>query len=301
MDELMKLAEHHHGLLTRDQARGLGLPGHRLDGEIRRKHFERVGRNVYRVVGSVPTWRQSLLCGVLLAGAGAAASRRSAATLFGEEGFGNPIEISRPRRKTRWTGSGTLFESTFLPAHHIRTIDQIPVTSIARTLFDICGHERVSSPRKLRMLRHALQKGWVTPAGLRAIHAEMRTHGRDGVTFLHNFLETLDDEPPTESELEELVLAVLVRAGVPLPRRQVALGDADGFIGRVDFLYAVAGLIIEADGRGHATWEQQIADRQRVRRLVAAGYAVIQVTWRELIEDPSDFIASVRAILARAA
>jgi hypothetical protein len=209
--------------------------------------------------------------------------------------------VARPRRKTPWTGAGTLFESGFLPPAHVRTVDHIPVTSIARTLFDICGHPDVRRSRKLLVVRSALHEGLVSPAGLRAIHAEMRAPGRDGVTFLRDFLETLDDEPPTESELEDLTLAVLARAGIPLPRRQVSLGDGDGFIGRVDFFYEDVRLIIEADGRGHGTWGQQVTDRQRVRRLVAAGYKVIQVTWRELVEDPSDFIASVRAILARAA
>lgn len=297
----MDCAERSHGVITRAQALGLGLSQDRVDGHLRARRFERVGSGVYRIRGSVPTWRQALLSAVLLAGAGAAASHRSAATLFGVDGYGAPVEVCRLRRKTAWTGRGRLFESGYLPTHHLRTIDQIPVTSVARTLFDICGHDRVSSARKVRTLRQALQRGWVTPAGLRAIHAEMRSPGRNGVRFLRDFLETVDDEPPTESELEELVLSVLMRAGVPLPRRQVRLGDDEGFIGRVDFLYEVAGLIIEADGRGHATWEQQIADRQRVRRLVAAGFQVVQVTWRELIDDPSDFIASVRAILTRAA
>ena len=40
-----------------------------------------------------------------------------------------------------------------------------------------------------------------------------------------------------ESELEARFIALVSASGLPQPERQVDLGDADSWIGRVDFVY----------------------------------------------------------------
>jgi very-short-patch-repair endonuclease len=69
-------------------------------------------------------------------------------------------------------------------------------------------------------------------------------------------------------------------------------------VGRVDFLYQVARVVIEGDSRRfHTSWLDQEADRLRDLRLTAAGFHVVRVTWHQLKEHPEEFVAAVRALV----
>jgi very-short-patch-repair endonuclease len=58
-------------------------------------------------------------------------------------------------------------------------------------------------------------------------------------------------------------------------------------------------LVGELDGweshRGRLAFE---SDRERDRKLVAAGWRVIRVTWRQLHDEPDELERDLRAILA---
>jgi very-short-patch-repair endonuclease len=59
-------------------------------------------------------------------------------------------------------------------------------------------------------------------------------------------------------------------------------------------------VILEVDGYGfHGHRQAFERDRARDARLVAAGYVVIRVTWRQLTEKPSAVAATIAATLAR--
>jgi very-short-patch-repair endonuclease len=82
-------------------------------------------------------------------------------------------------------------------------------------------------------------------------------------------------------------------ARLPQPRSNVRIG---GF--EVDFLWPDEKLIVEVDGyRYHSHRAAFEADRQRDARLVAAGFRVIRVTWRQLTEQPLAVIATIAAAL----
>ena len=297
MELIQKWAEVHHGLVRRRDAADLGVTRSQFDSEVRRGYLERVAEGVYRIRGSVPTWRQRLLGAVWAAGADAAASHRSAAALSPLPGFPpGPIEVVRPHHSGRRRPVGRVRETSFLPAHHVSSIDGIPVTSAARTIFDLCGVVRPE--RADRAVENGLAAGLTTYAGLATVLAECARPGRAGVTVLRELLARRGDGyVPTESELERLVVAVLEAAGLPLPERQVVLGNAETQIGRVDFLYRAACLVIEADGSQHGGWLASQADERRDAMLRAAGFEVIRVHWRMLIDEPELFVAAVRRAL----
>lgn len=66
----------------------------------------------------------------------------------------------------------------------------------------------------------------------------------------------------------------------------------------VDFLWRAHGLILEVDGyafHGHrAAFER---DRKRDAALVAAGWRVIRVTWRQITDEPFTVVATVARAL----
>ena len=122
-----------------------------------------------------------------------------------------------------------------------------------------------------------------------------RARGRAGTGTLRRLLAEAADEPPfTRSELERLFLELLRKANLPLP---VVNGLVLTY--EVDFHWPHHRLIVEADSRGfhaHALAFQQ--DRQRDLDLELAGWHVLRVTWRQVLEEPERVAALLRARLA---
>jgi len=304
MKKLMKLAGRQHGTFAGRQAKEFGVEKHDLKRLLREGVVERAAWGVYRLVGSDRTWRQRLMIAVLAAGPGAAVSGKAAAALLGLRGYREgPVEVTQTRRPSRRNPVlGTMEHSScFLPEHQVRVVDGIPVLCAERVVFDLCG--RAFPERAKRIVKDALGSGHTTLAKLATTLVETGARGRPGTVQLRAVLAILaEEESITESELEDLVEAVLLAAGLPLPDRQVNVGNTETPIGRVDFLYRAARLVIEADGRAwHDGWSMTEADQRRDKLLVAAGYQVIHTNWRELVTEPEILVNAVRAVLQRAA
>jgi len=306
MAELELKAESEHGLVLPTHIRGLNLNLDTIEQRARAGSLERLGPRLYRIPGSPRTWRQQVRAAVEAAGPGAMASHWTAAALRGLPGFDEDwdrIEVTRPRARKHPGLIGRVHESRRILPEHCRPVDGIATSSISRTLFDLCGSRDVHSFRTERAMANALNAKMVRPAELRMTLVQMARRGRRGSALFAALVEACaGGGPATESEMEQLVLAVLRNAGLPMPQTQVELGAADGWIGRVDFLYTEARLVIEADSeRHHASWLDRDADRRRDAALVAAGFRVIRVSWRQLRTDPTTFTAAIRAVLATAA
>jgi very-short-patch-repair endonuclease len=302
MRKLRKLAERQYGVFSRTQAKVCQVTPAELKGMLRSGEIECVTWGVYRIVGSVPSWHQRLMIAVLAAGPGAAVAGKAAAALLGMPGYRQgPVEVVQTRRPSRRFHYGQEHSTTFLPERQVRVVAGIPVTSVERTIFDLCG--RASEKRARWLVKIAVSKKFTTPSKLALVLTETGAFGRPGTRMLRLVLAALkDDDPPTESELEDLVLAVLAAAGLELPNRQVEVGGTTAPIGRIDFLYRGAGIVIEADSkRWHGNWVATEADHRRDALLTAAGFHVIRTNFQQLVEEPELFVNAIRGALARAA
>jgi very-short-patch-repair endonuclease len=68
----------------------------------------------------------------------------------------------------------------------------------------------------------------------------------------------------------------------------------------VDFFWPAENLIVEVDGyRYHSHRAAFERDRQRDARLLAAGFVVIRITWRQLTEKPLTVVATIASALSR--
>ena len=179
-------------------------------------------------------------------------------------------------------------------------IDGIPVTCVERTVFDIAAH---SGERRARQLvKRVVGRKLTTMPKHAAVLTELGRRGRAGTRMLRAVLGALAEEPLTESELEDLVLAVLRATGVELPERQVEVGGTRAPIGRIDFLYRLARIVIEADSkRWHGDWVATEEDHRRDAKLTAAGYHVIRTNWGQLVDEPELFVNAVLGALERSA
>ena len=86
-------------------------------------------------------------------------------------------------------------------------------------------------------------------------------------------------------------------AELPEPAVNARLGDVE-----VDFLWALARVIVEVDGRRyHDSGPSFERDRRRDARLAADGYVALRFTWREINERPAVVVARIAQALARRA
>jgi very-short-patch-repair endonuclease len=181
-----------------------------------------------------------------------------------------------------------------IPEDEREVVDGIPVTSVTRTILDLAA---VVSRRQLE---RAVNEMEVRELRARRSLPDLlaRYPRRRGTAVLRHLLEDRASfVGVTENDLEEAFLALIDRSGLPRPRI-----NADLFIrGRVirpDFTWPGARLVVETDGGAvHRTDRAFERDRERDRVLIAEGWRVMRVTWRQLRDSPGEVAADVREAL----
>ena len=179
----------------------------------------------------------------------------------------------------------------------VMVVDGIPCTSLARTLLDLAevvdrrGLERAIDRAEVLRLLDMLAVNDVIA----------RANGRRGVALLRSVLGEHDPGSTiTDSDLEELLLAICRTAGLPTPEVNVWV-PVPGEQFKVDFLWRRKRLVVETDGRDvHTTRRAFERDRERDQRLMLAGWRVVRFTWRQLTREPERVAATLRALLAQA-
>lgn len=192
--------------------------------------------------------------------------------------------------------------SAAIHGHNVRRIDprdrttlnEIPVTSVHRTLLDIA---EFATPRELRLAVEAAdQRGLLD---LREIEATIaRNPGRHGIRALRGTVHELTGPTPwTQSEFERHFLAFVREAGFSEPQFNVIV---EGEL--VDAVWHQQRLIVELDTYGtHGGRARFETDRRRDVRLTLAGYRVIRITQRRLIDEPERISTELEAFLQAAA
>jgi Protein of unknown function (DUF559) len=289
------LATTQHGLITRAQAIGCGFSDKGIEHRLQSGRWCLLVRGLYRFPGAIDTSRQRAMAAVLASGDGSALSHGSASALRGLPGFSiEPIVVSVARHGRRDLAGVRLEQSLALPPHHVQIVDGIPCTTVARTLFDLCGDVHVL--RAERALDTALARKLVTLPALWRVLDELAEHGRAGTVLMRTLLtEREPDYVPPESELEARFVELVSKHGLATPERQVDLGDDAGWIGRVDFLFRGARLVVEVDGAEfHDGLIDQRSDEARDARLQSAGWFVLRFRWDDVVNRPAAVAHSIR-------
>lgn len=310
--EAIAMAAKQHGAMHRDQLTATGHSSYAIRRAVHLGLIRPLTRDVFLLAGAPDTWLRQLWAAHLELGAGSAVSRRAAAALLTLPGYeSGRVEILRKEQAPHPSRLATMHQSSWLPPAHLTTVDGLPCTSLARTLFDLAG---LSSPNRLRRGRSFVHERRVertvdhaiTQLGLRIdqladVLATLGGRGRPGTQLMRRIIDARGEGyVATDSELEDLLCDVLEAHGLPRPERQRALGG-DLPAGRVDVVYLDARLVIEADSRLHHTaLIDADADRWRDIELAAAGFTVIRVTWWILVHEPDRFADRVSRVLQRA-
>jgi very-short-patch-repair endonuclease len=283
------LAEGQHGVVSRAQLLELGIDADVIDYRLKRVRLRPVHRGVYTIGHRLLTQHGRWMAAVLTYGPHAVLSHRAAASLWGMRGGGR-VEVTVPAgRRGR---ADIRVHRANLPPDERTTHRGIPTTTVPRTLLDLSA---VVQRHELRgALREAERRRLTDPLSLHDLVA--RYERRPGLRAVRALLAEASIGLRTiRSELEERFQDFLIRAGLPLPHTNVVI---EGY--EVDCVWPEQRLIVELDG--HATHSPTHAfelDRARDRRLEAAGWRVIRITWRQLEQEPELVEADLRRLLLR--
>lgn len=300
-DELNQLIARQHATLTRRQARKAGVHRSVVNRRIARGIWIATNREVLRVASAPRTERQQVMEVVLSGGPDAVATASTALALRGLRGARPlPAVVTTARRPPRWALPGVA--GTFrLPESHRTEVDGIPTTTVARALFDLGG--RVHPDRLARSVDAALAAKKVTIAALDGVLDDLAEHGRHGSAALREVLEPRRrGGPRSTTDLEANFLDLVRAAGLPEPACQVDLGGRLAWIGRVDFLWRGARVIVEIDGGAyHDSLTDRADDEERDRAFEAAGWIVLRFSDLDISTRPTSVIRTLSRALALAA
>ena len=170
----------------------------------------------------------------------------------------------------------------------------IPVTRPARTVLDLATVE----PALVEgALDDALVRGLTTLTSVIACSAApAATAGADVPSSGTWWRNGGRGAGPPKSRLEDRIVSVLRRHGLPEPVRQHRVTLPDGRVVRIDLAYPDVRVGIEADGRvWHSGRSDCARDRSRANRLAAIGWTLLRYGWADL-ERQQELVAEVAAV-----
>jgi very-short-patch-repair endonuclease len=294
--QVARLAARQHGLVTRSQLADVGVSPQAVDRLVARGRYTWIHRSVYRA-GPVVGPRAAELGAVLAIGRGARVSHLSAARLWGVvpgRSASSPVEVAVVGGGRTSRPGIRLHRVARLPDDECAAVDGVPVTGIPRTLVDLAS--RLGRRDLEQALARAERERLTTLDDVQAV-ADQYPLAR-GVPGLRAILDHTSGPALTDSEMEELFLALVREAAseIPEPRVNASAGPF-----RLDFYWPEFRIAVETDGyRHHGVRPRFEGDRQRTARLAAMGIQVIPVTWRQLTEERVATAVRIAKALVRA-
>jgi len=285
-----RLAATEWSVLSLDDLRRCGLSEDMVCRRVVRGQLHWVHQGIYAVGHSNIPLEGKFLAAVKACGAGAVLSHFAAAALWAmvdwdERHIDVTVNDTTPR-----THAGVRIHRTwYLESTDVRRHRGIPVTSPARTALDVCSLLPERGAR--RAIRKALSDGLLGTRQLIEILGSQAK--RPGAGRLRRIIAA--GAVPTRSELEDVVLDLVLVAGLGPPDVNVAM-ILDGRRVVPDFRWPDRRLIVEADGRiwhDNKLAREDDADRQAL--LEMHGERVVRVTWEQAISDRPRTIKRLRA------
>ncbi|MEE6179123.1 hypothetical protein [Mycobacterium sp. 050134] len=255
-----------------------------------RRWYRKVFRDVYTRKFEEPSLDDRIRGAWLWARRGAVIAGLAASALHGARWVDADATVELVAKSAR-PQRGLLVRNETLDADEIASTSGLPVTSVARTAFDLGRHQ----PRGQALARlDALMRA--TPFSFEDVALLAKRHrGARGVRRLAEVLPLVDGgaASPKESWLRLL----LIDAGLPRPVTQISVNDGWRTIGVLDLGWEDYQVALEYDGDQHRTDRRQfVKDIGRLGKLEDLGWVVIRVVAEH---RPDGIIRRAEQALAR--
>jgi very-short-patch-repair endonuclease len=282
-----------HGVASRGELLAAGVGRRAIQHRLRSGRYLRLYEGVYAIGHADLTVAGRRRAIVLACGGWAVLSHRSAAGAWGiRPDGGTTWEVTvRKASRVRPAAPVTVYRHPSLRPDEVTTLDDIPVTTVARTLLDLAA---VVPARHLRRAVEAAdqQQLFDLTAVRRILDAHPRRPGRGRLLTLLEELKHHSQER-TRSDVEAAFLQLCVDHGLPRPRVNRTTGGREH-----DFTWPDHGLVVEIDGYAyHRTRRAFREDRARDRALLTAGRRVARFTASEVLNDADAVASELRALL----
>lgn len=289
MAVVLSAASRQYGLVTRHQWLDAGLSQRQLEHATRRGGIRVVFPGVYVLPGSKPCFERDVLAACLFTGG--VASHRCAAYLWKFRKFERPVvEILVAKGHTPKVEGMTVRRTGRLDPSERTRLGALPITSRARTLTDLVS---VSPQRVEGAMDGALHRRQVSLRTLQQMldSAGPRHPARHVLAPL--VAARLAGVRPTESELEDDLLAVIRRHGLPEPVRQHPCRGS-----RIDFAYPDLLMGIEANSvEAHAAREDVQRNARKANVLV--DWWILYFTHEDVHGTPADVARTIEETIVR--
>lgn len=293
-----ELAAKQYGTISRAQLLALGETDDMIDGAIASGLLVRQFPGAYLLAGA-KTCRETRFWSALhFAGDGAVLSHASAGWHWRLEGLGRQpppfVDVSIPwERRVQSTRQLRVHRTRSLVlAKDFATLAGIPVTSISRTLIDLCEDLNESA------MEHAYDSVVRRDEQNRKAVIEALFRLRLGRPHLDTLatIANRKEHGCTKSWLENETRQVLRAVNIPLPRPQHPLHDKYGrLIGIFDFAWPETRVVLAVDGwefhKDRDVWEK---DHRQQGQLAAIRWLRIPVTYRRLMFERAAFLSELR-------
>lgn len=256
--------------------------------ELRGPGYARVFHGVYAAADVAPTLRMRAEAALLVAPAGAALARHTAARLWGGVVPPTPeIHLTlRPVSRLRVSGIDARVRAGSATTHHHGLL----MTTPAQTFVDL-GTE-LGLVDLVVLGDSMVRAGAVTPEEL--LRAAGTAPGRRAARRGAELVRARVDSP-----METRLRLLLVLAGLPEPVVDVAIRDEGGrVVYRLDLGYPQVRVAVEYDGRQHAENTAQWRwDVRRREELESDGWRLVVVLAGDVYREPARTLARVVAAL----
>ena len=276
---VLQIAAGQLGAISRRQVLAVGISEDQIDHRLARRRWTRAHRGVY-VLGppALIEW-QAEMAGVLAVGKATLLGADSALAAYGlrAKPRGNPTVLAMARDPRAREGID-IVRAPLLDHRDTRWFKGIPIVSPALALLD-------SAPGLTqRELAQAVATGYRRNILRRVelVGILKRLPGRRGAAAIRELLASESEPVFTRSQLEEMALALIRRAGFPLPEVNRLRGEHE-----VDLIWRAQRFILELDGHPfHSLRSDRERDYERDDSHQLAGFHVARATGRQVRDEP---------------
>jgi predicted transcriptional regulator of viral defense system len=289
----MRLATRQHGVVARRQLSAIGFGRKAVEAALTEGRLIPMHEEVFAVGHLRVPSRGYWWAAVVAYGPSAVLSHQSAAVLWGlRRPRKGPIHVTAARgRQGIRRRQGIWIHRCKLRSEETTVRDGIPVTTLARTLFDLAERAPYEELKKVAEEGDRLKL-------LRLGELEEvceRGRSRRAMRPVRRLLAELQAPVEGRSPLEIRFAEFLRDCGIPAPAQNVQVLDHE-----VDALWPSARLVVELDSwehHGHrAAFER---DRARDPKLLLAGYRTIRITHRRLDNEGQKVAEELQALLTQ--
>lgn len=271
---VFEAATRQHGVISLDQLFDEGFSQSKISRMLGKGLLHRYAKSVYRVAGAKVTRKQAMMASCLSCRSDIFVSHVSAAELHTlKTRRDSAIHLTTADVRPSQLRNLKIHQTGELPKRDVTTVENIPVTSVARTIVDLA--ECMSARALAIVVDDALQRKLVDLRQLTECHERVgRWAGRKRFRPIKEVLAERVDSAKVESVLERRILRTIRASDLPNPKLQYQFMSY-----RLDMAYPQFRIGIEVDGYAfHSDRDKFDSDRARDNALRAAGWTIVHFT-----------------------